>query len=88
MIINKDIYECPKCRKWYFFDTSKEYTAICEECKCNLTFLDNTDCDTELTEQRKNAPNMIQRKIQTVHIIYPLLNVLIVRQLILLRFQQ
>ena len=59
MIINKDIYECPKCRKWYFFDTSKEYTAICEECKCNLTFLDNTDCNTELAEQRKNAPYYI-----------------------------
>ena len=56
MIINKDIYECPKCRKCYIFDTSKEYTAICEECKCDLTFLDNADCDTELAEQRKNAP--------------------------------
>ncbi len=56
MIINKDIYECPKCRKWYFFDTSKEYTAICEECKCNLTFLDNVDCNTEQAEKVKNAP--------------------------------
>lgn len=56
MIINKDIYECPKCKKWYFFDTSKEYNAYCTECKCSLTFLDNTDCDTELAEQRKGAP--------------------------------
>ena len=56
MIINKDIYECPNCKKWYFFDTSKEYIKICEKCKCNLTFLDNTDCDTELAEKVKNSP--------------------------------
>lgn len=56
MIINKDMYECPKCRKCYFFDTSKEYTAICEECKCSLTFLDNDDYDTELAEKVKNTP--------------------------------
>ena len=56
MIVKKDIYECSKYRKWYFFDTSKEFTAICEEWKCNLIFLDNADCDTELAEQRKNAP--------------------------------
>lgn len=56
MIINKDIYECPKCKKWYTFETSKEYNAYCSECKCDLTFLYNADCDTELAEQRKNAP--------------------------------
>lgn len=56
MIINKDMYECPKCKKIYFFETSKEYIAICEGCKCNLTFLDNADYDTDLAEQRKNAP--------------------------------
>lgn len=56
MIINKDMYECPKCNKIYLFETSKEYTAICSDCNCELTFIDNYDCDTELAEQRKNAP--------------------------------
>ena len=56
MIINKDMYECPKCKKIYFFETSKEYTAICEDCKCSLIFLDNADYDTELAEKVKNAP--------------------------------
>lgn len=56
MIINKDMYKCPKCKKHYLFETSKEYNAFCTECNCNLTFIDNYDCDTELAEQRKNAP--------------------------------
>lgn len=56
MIINKDQYNCPKCKKYYWFETSKEYTAVCPECKCNLTFKGNHDCDTELAEKMKNAP--------------------------------
>ena len=56
MIINKAQYRCPKCKKFYWFETSKEYNAFCTECKCNLTFIANFDCDTELAEQRKNAP--------------------------------
>ena len=56
MIINKDMYECPICKQIYWFETSKEYNSICTECNCNLTFIANYDCDTELAEQRKNAP--------------------------------
>ncbi len=58
MIINKDVYECPICRELYTFDTSKEYTAVCPECKCNLSFILNGDFDTELAKKRKdiNSP--------------------------------
>ena len=56
MIINKDRYQCPQCKKYYWFETSKEYDAFCTECKCNLTLIGNYDIDTELAEQRKNAP--------------------------------
>ena len=56
MIINKDRYKCPQCKKFYWFETSKEYNAFCTECKCNLTFIGNYDCDTELAEKVKNAP--------------------------------
>ncbi len=57
MIINEDIYECPKCKKLYFFDTSKKpYTTNCNKCKCGLVYLDNADTDTDLEEQRKNTP--------------------------------
>lgn len=56
MIINKDQYRCPQCKKIYWFETSKEYNAFCAECKCNLTFIANYDCDTELAEKAKNTP--------------------------------
>lgn len=56
MIINKDMYECTNCNKYMFFDTSKEYKAICPNCKRTMTFVDNYDCDTDLEEQRKNLP--------------------------------
>ena len=56
MIINKDQYRCPQCKKFYWFETSKEYDAFCPDCQCGLTFCANYDCDTELAEQRKNAP--------------------------------
>lgn len=56
MIINKDRYKCPQCKKFYWFETSKEYNAFCTECKCKLTFLGNFDCDTELAEKVKNTP--------------------------------
>ena len=58
MIINKDVYECPICRELYTFDTSKEYTAVCPECKCNLSFILNGDFDTKLAKLRKdkNSP--------------------------------
>ena len=56
MIVNKDMYKCPKCKKHFLFETSKEYNAICTDCKCELTFLYNADCDTELAEKVKNAP--------------------------------
>jgi len=55
MIINKDMYECPKCKQIYLFETSKEYNSICTECKCNLTFIDNYNCDT----QDPNSPYYI-----------------------------
>ena len=50
------MYECPICKQIYWFETSKEYNSICGACKCNLTLIDNYDCDTELAEKRKNAP--------------------------------
>lgn len=57
MIINEDIYECPKCRKLYFFNTAKKpYTTNCNDCKCGLVFLDNADRDTDLAESHKNTP--------------------------------
>lgn len=28
MIINKNQYRCPKCKKFYWFETSKEYNAF------------------------------------------------------------
>ncbi len=56
MIINKNQYECPQCKEYYLFETSKEYNAICPKCNCDLTFIDNFDCDTELAEKVKNTP--------------------------------
>lgn len=57
MIINEDIYECPKCRKWYFFDTAKKpYTTNCNECKCGLIFVDNANRDTEYVNPKKDLP--------------------------------
>ncbi len=56
MIINENQYKCPKCKKYYWFETSKKFDAICEMCKCELTFIANYNRDTELAEQRKNAP--------------------------------
>ena len=57
MIINEDIYECPKCRKLYFFNTAKKpYTTNCNDCKCGLIFLDNADRNTDLAEKAKNTP--------------------------------
>ncbi len=56
MIINKDRYQCPKCKKFYWFETSKGYNAICKECICDLTFMGNYNCDTELAEKVKNTP--------------------------------
>lgn len=50
MIVNEDIYECPKCRELYFFNTAKKpYTTNCNKCNCGLTYLDNADRDTEST---------------------------------------
>lgn len=56
MIINKSVYECPKCKEQYFFDTSTTYKTICENCQCNLNFIYNCDCDTEQAERIKNTP--------------------------------
>ena len=48
MIINEDIYKCPKCKELYFFNTAKKpYTTNCNKCKCGLIYLDNADRDTE-----------------------------------------
>ena len=55
MIINEDIYECPKCNELYFFNTAqKPYTTNCSKCKCGLIFLDNADRDTEYV--KSNTP--------------------------------
>lgn len=56
MIVNKDMYECTICNKYMFFDTSKEYKAICPNCGRTMTFIDNYDCDTDLAEKLKNTP--------------------------------
>lgn len=56
MIINKDQYKCPQCKEYYWFETAKEYKTICPKCNCELTFIANYDCDTELAEKVKNTP--------------------------------
>ena len=56
MIINKDVYECPKCRKWHFFDTSKEFSTVCPRCNVEMEFQFNADADTERAERVKNTP--------------------------------
>ena len=57
MIINTDIYDCPKCKEWHFFDTNqKPYNIICSKCHCELNFLFNTNRDTDLAEKVKNTP--------------------------------
>lgn len=56
MIINKSVYECPKCEEQYFFDTSTNFKAICKNCQCNLIFKYNCDCDIEQAERNKNLP--------------------------------
>lgn len=56
MIINKDMYQCPKCKKFYAFDTSKVYSTICHICNVELKFEGNVDCDTELAEKYKDLP--------------------------------
>lgn len=47
MIINKDIYECPKCKKRCYFDTSKLFETNCPVCNTKMKFEFNADCDTE-----------------------------------------
>lgn len=56
MIVNKSVYECPKCEEQYFFDTSTNFKAICKNCQCDLIFQYNCDCDTEQAEKLKNTP--------------------------------
>lgn len=56
MIIKEKMYECPICKKFYFFNISTNYKAWCEECQCNLVFLEDITRDTDLEEQRKNLP--------------------------------
>ena len=53
MIINKDLYRCPKCHKGYFFDTSKPFSTICPLCKVEMEFQLNIDSDTELAAINK-----------------------------------
>ena len=52
MIVNIDDYICPKCKKGYEFDTSKEYSNICTECGTTLKFLANYDVDTERKSEK------------------------------------
>lgn len=57
MIINEDIYECPKCKKLYFFNTAKKpYVTNCNDCKCGLVFLDNANRNTE-PKENINTPS-------------------------------
>lgn len=59
MIINTDVYRCPKCGKNHYFDTSKPYdkTQFCTKCITTLLeFRFNADRDTEKAEQMKTAP--------------------------------
>lgn len=50
------MYQCPKCKKFYAFDTSKPYFKICPICNVELKFDLNADCDTELAEKYKDLP--------------------------------
>lgn len=56
MIIENAWYECKKCKKWHFFETSKPYSKICPQCGEEMEFKRNVNCDTELAEKVKNTP--------------------------------
>lgn len=56
LIINKDIYECPKCKEWYFYDTSKPFDTKCPKCNIEMNFIDNADCDTERAREVSSKP--------------------------------
>lgn len=51
MIINIDTYRCTKCKKFYDFDTSKEYNNICDKCNTSLTFIGNSNIDPDKKEK-------------------------------------
>ena len=57
MIFFQDIYECPKCNEWFFFETTKKpYNTKCPNCNSEMFFVDCVDCDTELEEKPPYAP--------------------------------
>lgn len=48
MIINIHTYRCPKCRKFYDYDSSEKYEAVCPICDIPLDFFGSFDIDTEI----------------------------------------
>ena len=60
MIINVSDYRCPKCKKFYKFETAKEFSTICEKCGVELKLIANYDMDTEKAKEiaLKQAKNI------------------------------
>ena len=52
MIINVSDYRCPKCKKFYTFETSKEFSTVCEKCGVELKLIANYDMDTEKAKEK------------------------------------
>ena len=55
MIKNISTYRCNKCKKFYDFDNSENYNAICNICNIGLTHVATYDIDTE---NKQKVPEM------------------------------
>lgn len=62
MIIKKNVYECMKCNKQYFFEYEEICFKNCPVCGNKMYFTGTYDCDTELAEKARNTPPYDPRK--------------------------
>ena len=58
MIIKKHQYYCYNCHEAHMFEVDKPFSTICPKCNKEMTYRHTYNCDTELAEQRKNAPKV------------------------------
>ena len=58
MIVREHHYYCKKCKKGQFFEVEKPFTTKCPMCNEEMEYVGTNDYDTELAEQRKNAPKV------------------------------
>lgn len=58
MIIREHQYHCKKCRKSQFFEVDKPFSTKCPLCNEEMEYVLTGNFDTELAEQRKNAPKV------------------------------